>query len=48
MTDSGTESRLWLEVPFSEKEAAKAAGARWDASRRSWYAPRPNMSQLQR
>ena len=35
----GARRRLWLEVPYAEKDAAKSAGARWDAARRSWYAP---------
>ena len=33
--------RLWLEVPYDEKDLAKAAGARWDPHQRCWYAPRP-------
>lgn len=32
-------NRLWLDVPYSEKDAAKAAGARWDPHARRWYAP---------
>ncbi|HVK94722.1 MAG TPA: DUF5710 domain-containing protein [Noviherbaspirillum sp.] len=28
-----------LAVPFAEKDAAKKLGARWNAERRSWYAP---------
>ncbi|WP_420476941.1 DUF5710 domain-containing protein [Noviherbaspirillum sp. ST9] len=28
-----------LAVPFAEKDAAKKLGARWNADRRSWYAP---------
>jgi hypothetical protein len=37
----GTElgGRVWLEVPYAQKDAAKAAGARWDAAARRWYAP---------
>lgn len=31
--------RTLLEVPFKEKDAAKAAGARWDKETKSWYAP---------
>ncbi|MGQ0631623.1 MAG: DUF5710 domain-containing protein [Sporichthyaceae bacterium] len=31
--------RVWLEVTYAEKDAAKAAGARWDAAARRWYAP---------
>jgi Domain of unknown function (DUF5710) len=41
-------ARVWLEVPYAEKEAAKRAGARWDLPARRWYAPRPGMEQLQR
>lgn len=29
--------KIWLQVPFKEKEAAKAAGARWDGINKSWY-----------
>jgi hypothetical protein len=29
----------WLDVPYSEKDHAKAAGARWDAQMRRWYDP---------
>lgn len=32
-------TRLWLDVPFQQKDAAKAAGARWDPQARRWYAP---------
>lgn len=28
-----------LKVPFAEKEAAKALGARWDPKRKKWYVP---------
>jgi putative DNA primase/helicase len=31
--------RMYLAVPYAEREAAKAAGARWDRSQRSWYVP---------
>src|SRR5512142_862323 len=34
-------TRLWLDVPFSDKDAAKSLGARWDQAARRWYAPRP-------
>lgn len=30
---------LALNVPFSEKEEAKAAGARWSGQHRRWYIP---------
>lgn len=32
------EQRTWLEVPYGDKDAAKAAGARWDPAARAWYA----------
>jgi hypothetical protein len=40
--------RIWLDVPFSDKDQAKAAGARWDPDGRRWYAPRPGMPGLAR
>lgn len=30
--------KIYLAVPFGEKNAAKSLGARWDAERKSWYA----------
>jgi hypothetical protein len=36
---TGNEGRTYLEVPFGEKESAKKAGAKWDASGRKWYVP---------
>lgn len=30
---------ICLTVPFAEKDAAKAAGARWDVANKCWYAP---------
>lgn len=32
-------SKVYLNVPFAEKDEAKALGARWDAARKKWYAP---------
>ncbi|MBV9160922.1 MAG: hypothetical protein JO281_05050 [Pseudonocardiales bacterium] len=32
-------ARVWLDVPFAEKDAAKALGARFDGAARRWYAP---------
>lgn len=29
--------KIYLDVPFSEKESAKALGARWDVSLKKWY-----------
>lgn len=40
--------RLWLDVPFAEKDEAKAVGALWDGAVERWYAPRPGMEGLQR
>ncbi len=34
-------ARRWLDVPYSEKDEAKALGARWDPQARRWYAPTP-------
>ena len=31
--------RTYLKVPFQQKDAAKALGAKWDASLSSWYVP---------
>jgi hypothetical protein len=38
--------RVWLDVPYDEKDEAKAAGARWDPQTRSWYAQGPELTQL--
>lgn len=40
--------RIWLDVPYGEKDQAKAQGARWDAAARRWYAPRPDVAGLAR
>ncbi len=34
-----TSTKTYLNVPYAEKDAAKALGARWDASVKKWYAP---------
>lgn len=39
LTSRDPNARTWLDVPISEKNEAKAAGARWDPQARSWYAP---------
>ena len=41
-------TRIWLDVPYAEKDAVKARGARWDPGARRWYAPRPDMAGLAR
>src|SRR5262249_1691886 len=38
--------RAWLDVPYSDKDHAKALGARWDRAARRWYAPRPGLPAL--
>jgi hypothetical protein len=45
MTD---EERVWLDVPFAEKDQAKALGARWDPQARRWYATQVTMARLER
>lgn len=32
-------ARIDLKVPFSEKDEAKLAGARWDSNLKTWYVP---------
>lgn len=32
-------AKRYLEVPFAEKDEAKALGARWDPARKKWYIP---------
>ncbi len=34
-----TESKIYLNVPYAQKDAAKALGAKWDASNKKWYVP---------
>jgi hypothetical protein len=41
------DGRVWLSVPYAEKDAAKAAGARWDQQSRRWFAVRPGIPALQ-
>jgi len=31
--------KLYLNVPFAEKDQAKALGARWDPAVKKWYVP---------
>jgi putative DNA primase/helicase len=38
-TDEAKKERVYLAVPYAEKNQAKARGARWDRHRKSWYAP---------
>lgn len=32
-------SQQYFTIPFEDKEKAKLAGARWDAVKKTWYAP---------
>jgi len=34
-----TDSKIYLNVPYVEKDEAKALGARWDATKKKWYVP---------
>lgn len=45
--DETRTNRAWLDVPFGEKDAAKAQGARWDPAAKRWYDPRPPTDGLQ-
>lgn len=47
-TRTTTPKRAWLDVPFSEKDQAKAHGARWDPAAKRWYDPSPATAGLQR
>ena len=33
------ESKTYLNVPYAQKDAAKALGAKWDAVNKKWYVP---------
>ncbi len=35
--NSNNADRVYLSVPFAEKDQAKALGARWDSGARKWY-----------
>ncbi|MDR1529832.1 MAG: DUF5710 domain-containing protein [Burkholderiales bacterium] len=37
-------SRIYLNVPYKDKDEAKAAGAKWDAFERKWYAPNKDVA----
>lgn len=32
-------SKTYLNVPYAEKDEAKALGAKWDAANKKWYVP---------
>ncbi|MCX7097861.1 MAG: DUF5710 domain-containing protein [Methylococcales bacterium] len=33
------DTKTYLNVPFAQKDAAKALGARWDPAAKKWYVP---------
>ncbi len=33
------DSKIYLNVPFAQKDEAKALGARWDAVPKKWFVP---------
>lgn len=33
--------RIYLNVPFSDKDKVKSLGARWDSEKRLWYVNNP-------
>lgn len=37
LVSDGRDNRIYLEVPFAEKDEAHALGARWDRAKSSWY-----------
>lgn len=39
MKETPRKAREYLAVPYGERNLAKANGAKWDAARKSWYAP---------
>lgn len=34
-----SEVKVYLNVPYAQKDAAKALGARWDPALKKWYVP---------
>ncbi len=34
-----SQSKTYLNVPYSEKDAVKALGGRWDPTKKKWYVP---------
>lgn len=41
-----THRRFYFHVPFSDREAAKVAGARWDPDNHLWYATSPAIAEV--
>ena len=42
------QARTYLNVPYAQKDEAKALGARWDNVKRQWYAPNDQPILLER
>jgi ribonuclease HI len=40
-------SKMYLNVPFSEKDEAKKFGAKWDSNRKKWYVDEKNKNRAQ-
>jgi len=38
LTDLSLAGRIYLQVPFAEKDAVKALGAKWDPEQKKWFA----------
>ena len=47
-TGPAAAARVYLDVSYADKDAAKALGARWDPTARRWYDPRPPSPGLER
>lgn len=37
---------IYLDVPYAQKDEAKALGARWDAGSKRWYVPKGALAAL--
>lgn len=33
------DSKIYLNVPYAQKDTAKALGAKWDPAKKQWYVP---------
>lgn len=44
---AGPPARVFLDVPYADKDVAKALGARWDPVVKRWYDPRPPTAGLE-
>ena len=42
---SHAEGKIFFNVPFEQKEVARAAGLRWDPAVRKWYAPNAKIAE---